>query len=576
MTGSLREQDAGRTQRLAGWVHRRRDLGGMVFIDLRDRSGIVQVSFGPDWTEPESFRAAGKLGAEDVIAVRGEVVRRPPEARNPEMATGAVELQATSFELLGDADTPAIPVHQNPGEEPPAEELRLLHRHLDLRRAPMQAALALRHRLVLETRNYLDRLGFLEIETPILTKPMPEGARDFLVPSRVHPGEFYALPQSPQIYKQILMTAGFDRYFQIARCFRDEDQRTDRQPEFTQIDVEASFIAPEDLLRWIEGLMVRLSEVAGMGTPAPFQRMAYRDALDCYGSDRPDLRFGLEIEDWSEPFADVDFRITRAALDAGGRVRGLRLPGGASLSRKQVGVIESAARRAGAPGLLWVKRTEGGGSGPLARFLGEGHYDALGLRAGDLALAAAGQDAVTSPALAAARLRAADVAAIPRDREHAWAWILDFPLFDPLPDGAGITFNHHPFVMPAEDDLPRLESDPLSCGARAYDLVYNGSELGSGSLRIHDAALQERVLRVLGLGDRQIEERFGFLLRALRSGAPPHGGIALGVDRIVQHFAGATSLRDVIAFPKTTAARALFEAAPGRPGRAELEALKLA
>ncbi|MYH48014.1 MAG: aspartate--tRNA ligase [Gammaproteobacteria bacterium] len=576
MAGSLREQDAGRTQRLAGWVHRRRDLGGMVFIDLRDRSGIVQVSFGPDWTEPESFRAAGKLGAEDVIAVRGEVVRRPPEARNPEMATGAVELQATSFALLGDADTPAIPVHQNPGEEPPAEELRLLHRHLDLRRAPMQAALELRHRLVLETRNYLDRLGFLEIETPILTKPMPEGARDFLVPSRVHPGEFYALPQSPQIYKQILMTAGFDRYFQIARCFRDEDQRTDRQPEFTQIDVEASFIAPEDLLGWIEGLMVRLSEVAGMGTPAPFQRMAYRDALDCYGSDRPDLRFRLEIEDWSEPFADVDFRITRGALDAGGRVRGLRLPGGASLSRKQVGVIESAARKAGAPGLLWVKRTEDGGSGPLARFLGEGHYDALGLRAGDLALAAAGPDAVTSPALAAARLRAADVAAIPRDREHAWAWILDFPLFDPLPDGAGITFNHHPFVMPAVDDLPRLESDPLSCGARAYDLVYNGSELGSGSLRIHDAALQERVLRVLGLGDRQIEERFGFLLRALRSGAPPHGGIALGMDRIVQHFAGATSLRDVIAFPKTTAARALFEAAPGRPGRAELEALKLA
>ncbi len=576
MAGSLRERDAGRAQRLAGWVHRRRDLGGMVFIDLRDRSGIVQVSFGPDWTEPESFGAAGKLGAEDVIAVRGEVVRRPPEARNPEMATGAVEVQATSFELLGDADTPAIPVRQNPGEEPPAEELRLLHRHLDLRRAPMHAALELRHRLVLKTRNYLDRLGFLEIETPILTKPMPEGARDFLVPSRLHRGEFYALPQSPQIYKQILMTAGFDRYFQIARCFRDEDQRTDRQPEFTQIDVEASFIAPEDLLGWIEGLMVRLSEVAGKGTPAPFRRMAYRDALERYGSDRPDLRFGLEIEDWSKPFADVDFRITRAALDAGGRVRGLCVRGGASLSRKQVGAIESAAREAGAPGLLWVKRTEDGGSGPLARFLAEGHYDALGMRAGDLALAAAGPDAVTSPALAATRLRTVEVAAISRDREHAWAWILDFPLFDPLPDGAGITFNHHPFVMPMAEDLPRLESDPLSCGARAYDLVYNGSELGSGSLRIHDAGLQERVLRVLGLGDRQIEERFGFLLRALRSGAPPHGGIALGMDRIVQHFSGAASLRDVIAFPKTTAARALFEAAPGRPGRAELEALKLA
>ncbi len=576
MAGSLREADAGNIHHLAGWVHRRRDLGGMVFVDLRDRSGILQVSFGPDWTDPEAFAAAGRLGAEDVIAVRGEVVRRPPEARNPEMNTGGVELQATSFELLGDADTPAIPVYQNPGEEPPAEELRLLHRHLDLRRASMQAALDLRHRIVLETRKYLDLLGFLEIETPILTKPMPEGARDFLVPSRLHPGEFYALPQSPQIYKQILMTAGFDRYFQIARCFRDEDQRTDRQPEFTQIDVEASFIVPEDLLAWIEGLIVRLSEVAGLGTPEPFQRLAHRDALERYGSDRPDLRFGLEIEDWSGPFGDVDFRITRAALDAGGRVRGLRVEGGAALSRKQVGAVESAARKAGAPGLLWVKRTESGGSGPLARFLTEGHYQALGLSPGDLALAAAGPDSVTSPALAATRLAAAVATAVPHEREHAWAWVLDFPLFDPLPDGEGITFNHHPFVMPAEDDLHRLESDPLSCGARAYDLVYNGSELGSGSLRIHDAALQERVLRVLGLDGNQIEQRFGFLLRALRSGAPPHGGIALGIDRIVQHFAGAGSLRDVIAFPKTTTARALFEASPGRPGQAELEALKLA
>ena len=576
MAGNLRERDAGQTHRLAGWVHRRRDLGGMVFIDLRDRSGMAQVSFGPDWTEAESFGAAGKLGAEDVIAVRGEVVRRPPEARNPEMATGAVELQARSFELLGDADTPAIPVHQNPGEEPPAEELRLLHRHLDLRRAPMQAALELRHRLVLEIRNYLDRLGFLEIETPMLTMPMPEGARDFLVPSRLHPGEFYALPQSPQIYKQVLMTAGFDRYFQIVRCFRDEDPRADRQPEFTQIDVEASFIAPEDLLEWMEGLMIRLSRVAGLDVEPPFQRLTHHDALERYGSDRPDLRFGLEIEDWSEPFADVEFGITRGALDAGGRVRGLRVEGGAALSRKQVGSVESAARKAGAPGLLWVKRTESGGSGPLARFLGEGHYDALGMRPGDLALAAAGPDSVTSPALAATRLAVAAVASVPREREHAWAWILDFPLFDPLPDGPGITFNHHPFVMPAEEALPHLESDPLSCRARAYDLVYNGSEFGSGSLRIHDAALQERVLRILGLDERQIEERFGFLLRALRSGAPPHGGIALGVDRIVQSFLGAASLRDVIAFPKTTAARALFEAAPARPAKADLEALKLA
>ena len=578
MAGSLREQDAGRTHHLAGWVHRRRDLGGMVFIDLRDRSGIVQVSFGPDWTEPESFAAAGKLGAEDVIAARGEVVRRPPEARNPDMATGAVELQATSFELLGDADTPAIPVHQNPGEEPPAEELRLLHRHLDLRRTPMQAALKLRHRLVLETRNYLDRLGFLEIETPILTKPMPGGKRaTSWCPSRVHPGEFYALPQSPQIYKQILMTAGFDRYFQIARCFRDEDQRTDRQPEFTQIDVEASFIAPEDLLGWIEGLMVRLSEVAGLGTPAPFQRLPYRDALECYGSDRPDLRFGLEIEDWSEPFADVDFRITRAALDGGG-----------------------ARARTARPG-RWVALPQAGGrdrvrreEGRCARTaLGEAHGGRRRRPAGSLP----GRGALRRPGHASrrpgARRRRCGLRHLAGARGGAAAGREKWPpcpttgntrgrgcstsrCSTRFPAERGSPSTHHPFVMPAEADLARLESAPLSCGARAYDLVYNGAELGSGSLRIHDAALQERVLRVLGLGDRQIAERFGFLLKALRSGAPPHGGIALGMDRIVQHFVGAASLRDVVAFPKTTAARALFEAAPGRPGRAELEALKLA
>ncbi len=575
MVGSVSESEPGEELRLVGWVHRRRDLGGLVFIDLRDRSGLLQVSFGPDWTDASSFAAAGKLGAEDVISVTGPVMPRPADARNPHMSTGAVELRATGLELLTNADTPAIPVYESPDDEPPAEELRLRYRFLDLRRAPMQKALALRHRLMLETRKYLDGLGFLEIETPILTKPTPEGARDFLVPSRVHPGEFFALPQSPQIYKQVLMAAGFDRYFQIARCFRDEDMRADRQPEFTQIDVEASFVEPDDILGWMEGLMVGLAGSAGVSTESPFPRMSYDDAMDRFGTDRPDLRFGLEIQDWSGPLGDLEFGITRAALEGGGRVRGLRLGGGASLSRKAIEALEGEAKKAGAAGLLWVKRTEDGGSGPLSRFMSDAHYASLEMQVGDLALAVAGLDATTSPALGAVRLAVASAFDVPRDRQHAWLWVLDFPVFEEAPGGEGLTPNHHPFVMPLPQDVSRLESDPLGCRAKAYDLVYNGAELGSGSIRIHDAELQKRIFRLLGLEEDEIERKFGFLLEALRSGAPPHGGVALGMDRIVQNFAGAASLRDVIAFPKTTAARALYEAAPVPLRNVDLEGLHL-
>ena len=576
MVASVSESAPGEEVRLVGWVHRRRDLGGLVFIDLRDRSGLLQVSFGPDWTDAASFAAAGKLGAEDVISVTGPVMPRPEDARNPDMSTGAVELRATGLELLTNADTPAIPVYESPDDEPPAEELRLRYRFLDLRRAPMQRALALRHRLILETRKYLDGLGFLEIETPILTKPTPEGARDFLVPSRVHPGEFFALPQSPQIYKQVLMAAGFDRYFQIARCFRDEDMRADRQPEFTQIDVEASFVEPDDILGWMEGLMVGLAGLAGVTTESPFPRMSYDDAMDRFGTDRPDLRFGLEIQDWSGPLGDLEFGITRAALEGGGRVRGLRLSGGASLSRKAIEALEGEAKKAGAAGLFWVKRTEDGGSGPLSRFMSEAHYESLEMQVGDLALAVAGVDATTSPAVGAVRLAVASALDVPRDQQHAWLWVLDFPVFEEAPGGRGLTPNHHPFVMPLPQDVSRLESDPLGCRAKAYDLVYNGAELGSGSIRIHDAELQQRIFRLLGLEEDEIERKFGFLLEALRSGAPPHGGVALGMDRIVQNFAGAASLRDVIAFPKTTAARALYEAAPVPLRNDDLEGLHLA
>jgi aspartyl-tRNA synthetase len=573
MVGSLRAAHEGRVETLTGWVHRSRDLGGLLFVDLRDRSGLLQVSVGPDWTEAESLAVARNLGAEDVILVEGEVGLRPGDAKNPDMPTGEVELRATRVVLLNPARTPEIPVHRGPEDELPSEKLRLRHRNLDLRRPELQQNLVLRHELVLAVRNYFSALGFLEVETPILTKPTPEGARDYLVPSRVHPGEFYALPQSPQIYKQLLMTAGFDRYFQIARCFRDEDLRADRQPEFTQIDVEASFVAVEDLVRWIEGLAVELARVAGIDAAPPFVRMTWAESMDRFGSDRPDLRWGLEIEDWSEALGTADSALLRGAIADGGRIRGLRLAGGSTLSRKQVEAIEAEAKATGAPGLLWAKRTADGGSGPLSRWMESGHWDAVGAAEGDLLLAAVGADRMTSAALSAARSAAIEALGIPMERAHAWAWVLDFPLFEE--EDGRMWANHHPFVLPHPDDLDRLDSDPLSMRGLAYDLVYNGSELGSGSLRIHDPELQRRVLRTLGLSDGEIDRKFGFLLEALGSGAPPHGGIALGMDRIVKDFLGVKSLRDVIAFPKTTAARALFEGAPSPVSDEDLKELRL-
>jgi len=573
MTGGLRGTDAGQALTLAGWVHRRRNLGGVFFVDLRDRSGLVQVSFGPGWTDEASLALVQTLGAEDVIQVHGTLGLRPPEALNPEMDTGEVELRAERLEVLNRARTPEIPVFRAPEEEAPTEMLRLRYRHLDLRRPELQQNLILRHKLVLAARNYFNALGFIEVETPILTKPTPEGARDYLVPSRVHPGEFYALPQSPQIYKQLLMTAGFDRYFQIARCFRDEDLRADRQPEFTQIDVEASFIDVEDLLVWIEGLATELAAVGEIDAAPPFQRMTWAESMDRYGSDRPDLRWALEIEDWSAALGDADADLLRHAVRDGGRIRGFRIQGGAALSRKQIEALEATAKAAGAPGLLWAKTTSEGGSGPLSRWMGDAHWAAVGAQEGDLLLVAVGKDAVTSPALSAVRGAVIEAMAMPKVRTHAWLWVLDFPMFE-MADGR-MWANHHPFVLPHPDDAHRLESDPLSVRGLAYDLVYNGSELGSGSLRIHDPALQRNVLRILGLTEDEIDRKFGFLLEALGSGAPPHGGIALGMDRIVKDFIGAKSLRDVVAFPKTTAARALFEGAPTPIAQGDLKELHL-
>ena len=573
MVGGLRSEDQGTNVRLAGWVHRRRDLGGLVFVDLRDRSGLVQVSFGPDWTNEDVFGIAHDLGHEDVISIEGMVELRPQASQNMDLATGTVEVKATRLEVLSDARTPAIPVYRATGDELSAEELRLQHRVLDLRRSELQANLILRHELVLTARNYLDSLGFVEVETPILTKATPEGARDYLVPSRVHKGEFYALPQSPQLYKQILMVAGFDRYFQIARCFRDEDQRADRQPEFTQIDVEASFVEPEDILVWMEGLVAAMADVAGIEASLPFPRMSWVDAMERFGSDRPDLRFSLEIQDWTKRTADIDSRIIQSQIEAGGRVRGLRLDGGARLSRKQIEAIEAKAKDTGAPGLLWAKYNEDGLSGPLGRFLAIETAEAIGLRVGDLAIAAAGPDGVTSPALAAARTAAANALGLPYEQEHSWLWVTDFPVFDE--EDGELSASHHPFVMPHRDDFDLLETDPGAVRGTAYDLVYNGTEFGSGSIRVHQPELQRRILRALGLDDVEIDEKFGFLLEALHAGAPPHGGIALGLDRMVQRFTGSGSLRDVIAFPKTTAARALYEGAPTRIGERELKDLAL-
>jgi aspartyl-tRNA synthetase len=455
-----------------------------------------------------------------------------------------------------------IPVARGKGEQLAAEELRLRHRYLDLRRDELQRNLVLRHRLMQTTRGYLTENGFFEIETPMLTKPTPEGARDYLVPSRVHPGEFYALPQSPQIYKQLLMVAGYDRYFQIARCFRDEDLRADRQPEFTQIDVEASFVGEEDIMRIAEGLVRALWREAGSEVPATIPRMQYAEALERYGIDRPDLRYGLEIGDVSDVFRDTEFVVTRKALEAGGRVRGIRVPGGVTLSRKQVDEVEAAAKGAGASGLLRIRRQHGALDGPAAKFLGEGAGDRLGLSDGDLGLYVAGPDHLSSPALDRVRQEVAQrMQLVPRD-VNAFVWVTDFPMFERDPGTGTLAPVHHPFTAPKPSDLETLDSEPWKARAQAYDLVLNGLELGGGSIRIHDPRVQSRIFRLLGIDEATAQARFGFLLEALRAGAPPHGGIAFGFDRLAMVLAGATSLRDVIAFPKTTAARALFEGAP--------------
>jgi aspartyl-tRNA synthetase len=575
LAGALTRAEVGREVRLGGWVHRRRDLGGLVFIDLRDRAGLVQLSCNPAWTPPDVMERAAGLGAETVVLARGTVELRPEPSRDPSLVSREVELHVTGLEVVGPAQTPPIPVARKEKEEPPAEELRLRHRVLDLRRPELQRNLILRHRLMQATRRYFDQLGFLEIETPILTKPTPEGARDYLVPSRVHPGEFFALPQSPQLYKQLFMVAGLDRYFQIARCFRDEDLRADRQPEFTQIDIEASFVGLEDVLGFGEGMIEAIWAEAGVAVELPIERMRHADAMERYGSDKPDLRFGLELFDATEVFRPAEFSITRAAIGAGGRVRGIRVPGGAVLTRKQMDEIEAAARALGAAGVLRLKLAGGTLEGGPAKHLGADAGPALGLADGDLCLLVAGPDHVTSPALDRVRHEVARRMSLVPGEVNRFVWIVDFPLFERDPATGALGSVNHPFTAPHPDDVHLLDTAPERARALAYDLVLNGTELGGGSLRIADPSLQRRIFEMLGIPDEVAEQRFGFLLEGLRAGAPPHGGFAFGLDRITMLLADADSLRDVIAFPKTTAQRALFEGAPSPVDARDLAELHL-
>ena len=606
--GELRVGDAGRSVRLVGWVHKRRDLGGLVFLDLRDRSGRVQLSCGPDWSSPATMAAAASVSAEWVIAVEGVVHPRPEGMANRDMVTGEIEVRVDALRVLAESATPPIPVARGADDELPAEELRLRYRYLDLRREELQHALGVRHRTAQVVRQHLSSLGFWEIETPMLTRRTPEGARDYLVPSRVHPGEFYALPQSPQIYKQLLMVSGYDRYFQIARCLRDEDLRADRQPEFTQIDAEMSFVSEDDVFAAAESMVAAIhAHILGEVQETPFPRMTYAQALDRYGSDKPDLRYGLPFVDLTELLQASDFGVFQATRSTGERIRGVVVPGGTSLSRKELDELAIVARRHGAAGALWLKRgADGSLTGQFAKALdhdlGARLVEAAQLAPGDLLVVVSGrfrgvppaESAAAAPgaelALGALRLHLIARAGVSPERRHAWLWVTDFPLFEWDSADGRLVAAHHPFTAPHDDDVPVLLAATRDgflhaegaralferhLRSRAYDAVYNGNEMASGSIRIHDAAVQRHLFRALGLDEAAAEAKFGFLLEAFRHGVPPHGGFAFGFDRLVMLLVEASSLRDVIAFPKTTAARALFEGAPAAVSDEELRDLHI-
>jgi aspartyl-tRNA synthetase len=571
--GALTIADDGRDVVLLGWVHRLRDLGSLAFIDIRDRHGITQVVARDS---PALVEAVQQLRPENVVAVIGRVERRSPESVNPKLQTGEIEILLHEVRLLNDAKTPPFPIAD---EGPVSEDTRLKYRYLDLRRSRMQNNMILRHRVTMEVRKYFDANGFLEIETPMLTKSTPEGARDYLVPSRVHPGEFFALPQSPQIFKQILMISGLDRYFQIVKCFRDEDLRADRQPEFTQVDIEISFATEDLVFATLEPLMDRLLRLIGREASGPFLRLPYAEAIARYGSDKPDLRCGMEIADLSTAFRETTFSVFRGAIDAGGEVRGFVIPGAATYSRRELDELSEQARQAGASGVVWARWPDGQVQSSALKIAGEDAIrTALQLSScgsGDLLVMAAGRRAPTSVTLGQLRLNAARKHNLLDPNTFAFLWVVDFPMFEWLEDEQRYEFMHHPFTSPLEADAGMLESDPGRVRARAYDLVLNGSEVAGGSIRIHDQQLQRLIFKLLQISDEEARMRFGFFLDALEYGTPPHGGIAIGLDRTVAILCGEPSIRDVIAFPKTAQAVDLMAGAPSTVSPKQLRELHL-
>jgi len=570
--GELRLSHVGQTVTLAGWLHRRRNLGGLIFLDLRDRSGLAQVTVDPSVVE--AYSTADRARGEFVIRVCGQVQPRPEGAKNPNLASGEVEVIAQSIEILNPSKTPPMPIDDDGYKTD--ESMRLKYRYLDLRRERMQKNIILRHRTLKFIRDYLDKQGFLEIETPMMIKSTPEGARDYVVPSRVQPGKFYALPQSPQQLKQLLMVAGFEKYFQIARCMRDEDLRGDRQPEFTQLDLEMSFVERDDVLAVVEGLITELvpAVVPHKRIFKPLPKFSYQEAMDRFGSDKPDLRFGMELVDLSEALRNTNFKIVNEVLRANGAVKGILASGCASYSRKELDMLAELVRPAGAKGLITLAWTGEGLKGSAAKTLSAaeiaGISQALNAKEGDLACIVADQPAIVNKALGNLRLEFRDRLKLAPADLLAFAWVVDFPMFEWDEQEKRWSFTHHPFTMPKKEDLDRMESDPGSVMSNAYDLVCNGYELSSGSIRIHDREVQARIFRRLGYSDEEANRRFGHMLDAFEYGAPPHGGMAPGIDRLVMLLADEPNIREVIAFPKTASATDLMFDAPS-----ELEAKHL-
>jgi len=580
--GDLRGSHDGEEVRLCGWVHRRRDHGGVIFVDLRDREGLVQVVFDPD--RPEIFRLAEQIRSEYVLQVRGRVRPRPEGTENRDLPTGEIEVLALELDVLNSSDTPPIQLDEHAQDT--SEEVRLRYRYIDLRRPQMQERLRTRSRVTSALRRFLDKEGFLDVETPILTKSTPEGARDYLVPSRTYPGQFFALPQSPQLFKQLLMMSGLDRYYQVARCFRDEDLRADRQPEFTQLDIEVSFMDEDALMGLMEAMIRELfREVPGTELPDPFPRMTYAEAMRRYGSDRPDLRVPLELIDVADLIQGVDFKVFAGpAKDPQGRVAAMRLPEGGRLSRKEIDEYTKYVGIYGAKGLAYIKvndwATKGreGLQSPILKFLPdsavEGIMERTGATDGDLVFFGADKTNVVNEALGALRVRLGQDLGL---LEGDWRplWVVDFPMFVREDGNGRWVALHHPFTAPKEDQLGLLETDPGACQSRAYDLVLNGTEVGGGSIRIHRESVQRRVFDLLEISEEEADDRFGFLLRALKFGCPPHGGIAFGLDRLVMLMTGAGSIRDVMAFPKTQTAACLLTSAPSAVDQAQLNELAL-